>query len=1283
MNKKSKKKNTNKILIISATVLAVAVFGLAISKSDILSNSRISRLLRASITGKENYTISDKKDALVATANAYISRGVNIQYDSLRKTYLVDPEEATDDQTIYVDGGSLVYSIYKKAFNIDVMPTSNKLYEYASEMKDSDYVVKYSSKYDEEDEYSSLSQISSDISSGLEIGDIIVVEYDKNDMVHYHSMLVVDTNPVKVVEATGKNTYSADLTIDDEEMPFEINDTYPESTSFYEDSSNLAIKKRAISLPDYTSITGYAVIRPFGSDGITYNTNTNLGTEEINLTNSAKARLEYSGIKIVKTSDKHDNTSVNLGDTITYTIKINNTSSSAYSSIDIEENISNNVTIQSSSDSGVVTDNKIKWTNISVPANGTKNITYSVKVKNDVNYLNSYVTSDGNLDGISTGKINLKIVNTLSTTDQNRFASVDKNIEAVKNLYNSIGSGFDTNGVFDNITDINQVLSSDTFSHFIVDSNYYLRESEINEGNIDTDDTNFGLDSYDSNKKIGLKYSSLINGDLVVTPYVVYLYADDSLYSISSTSYSTIGSDIPKFMDDLYGRNQFAILRPSVGMPAAVKINSSKTNVAVGGTLKLNTAIYNSDSVVGTTISCVSSDSSKATVTTTGNVSDGCTVTGVATGTSTIKVETSNGKTDSVVVNVKASLDNNANLQKISVYKYNNGVDDDELLKEFNSPSETNNSYTIAENKNAFAISIIGTPQENTSSYYVYKVNGVEEENQENSNIVVLKPGLNRIIVRGLAESGATKDYELKITREYTDSNLLSSLSVSGSKLYNDDGDEIDFNPLLTTYRANVATDTLEDFNISIFATPKLYGANVVINGPETLVYGENIFTVDVSGVSTDTKTYTLKVNITEPISNETRLKDITVNGVGVGPLDEVSGEHIFDPDTYEYSVEIEPNVCEISVGYTKIKASQNVEIIAPSDATCNSRLLEYEINVTAESGDTSTYRLYITKDITLDAKLADLKVYGQGMDEEETPLSLDPVFDPNTNNYNLTVDYDIAEVSFTATPVDAFASVNIIASPSLEVGDNNVVEIIVSVPDGDEQIVSTYTIHITRLPSTDNKLDRLYIEGYSINPNFDSDVLNYTATVPNGVEQINVGAEYTSSNYMEITGDGIHDLEVGQNLIEIVCPPPEGESRTYTILVTRLDDISIEDVTFIDDIAIVSDMVTVNGLKDKAGGSSNVSILDKNKNEKSNDEQVATGDYLKIGSSQYRVAIRGDYDQDGEVDLYDVNKLYRDIMDGTIPIDNEVVRRAGDFDSDSEVDLYDVNALYRKCMDN
>lgn len=87
---------------------------------------------------------------------------------------------------------------------------------------------------------------------------------------------------------------------------------------------------------------------------------------------------------------------------------------------------------------------------------------------------------------------------------------------------------------------------------------------------------------------------------------------------------------------------------------------------------------------------------------------------------------------------------------------------------------------------------------------------------------------------------------------------------------------------------------------------------------------------------------------------------------------------------------------------------------------------------------------------------------------------------------------------------------------------------------------------------SKDNSLKKLSLSVGTLSPKFAANVVNYTATVPGDVTEVEVNAVTSNANATIESVAGNTDLQVGLNTIRIVVKAENGALATYTIEVTR-----------------------------------------------------------------------------------------------------------------------------------
>ncbi len=183
---------------------------------------------------------------------------------------------------------------------------------------------------------------------------------------------------------------------------------------------------------------------------------------------------------------------------------------------------------------------------------------------------------------------------------------------------------------------------------------------------------------------------------------------------------------------------------------------------------------------------------------------------------------------------------------------------------------------------------------------------------------------------------------------------------------------------------------------------------------------------------------------------------------------------------------------------------------------------------------------------------------------------TLDPAFSPDVTDYAVTVGNEVTEISVTATASDDAATLTVdgaatdsgaaSAPIALAVGTGQV-DIVVTAEDG---TTKTYSIAVTREPSSDASLSALELSAATLNETFDPATTAYTADVENAVESTTVTATASDdAATLEIDGTAVDSgaasqpiaLAVGDNAITVAVTAEDGTTtETYTITVTRAE---------------------------------------------------------------------------------------------------------------------------------
>jgi hypothetical protein len=219
-------------------------------------------------------------------------------------------------------------------------------------------------------------------------------------------------------------------------------------------------------------------------------------------------------------------------------------------------------------------------------------------------------------------------------------------------------------------------------------------------------------------------------------------------------------------------------------------------------------------------------------------------------------------------------------------------------------------------------------------------------------------------------------------------------------------------------------------------------------------------------------------------------------------------------------------------------------------------------IHVTSQNGTTQAYSVHVTRQLPGMTDLHALSL---------SAGTLTPAFHADEQYYSSTVTNDVYEITVTPVLEDPLATVMVNGTAAmngaasqtipLHVG-NNEVSLIVTGQNGDTQ---TYSITVTRLPSTNASLNLLAISSGMLTPAFQKNVMRYEATVANSVNAITVTqSAYESLSIVTINGDIVASgaasaaipLKIGVNTIKVTVMAPNGiDHAEYEIRVTRQDE--------------------------------------------------------------------------------------------------------------------------------
>ena len=444
----------------------------------------------------------------------------------------------------------------------------------------------------------------------------------------------------------------------------------------------------------------------------------------------------------------------------------------------------------------------------------------------------------------------------------------------------------------------------------------------------------------------------------------------------------------------------------------------------------------------------------------------------------------------------------------------------------------------------------------------VVRVNGVPISTGSASAAIQLAVGNNTITTMVTAQDNITTGtYTIVVNRAPSTTASLSSLSLSSGIL------SPAYATQTTAYTASVPHDVAA---IKLTPSTAVITSVIRVNGVQVnsgnssdaiqLAVGNNTITTVVTAQdNTTTRTYTIIV--TRAPSSVATLSSLALSSGTLSPA--------FAPETIAYTASVPYNVESLTLTPISTATASAVRVngvlISPGGATAGIPLVvgNNTIIIVATAADnitTRTYTVIVTRAALSEAALSSLSL------SSGTFL---PAFAPSTTAYTAIVPHGVASIKLTplSTSNTSVVHVNGVmvssGSPSAEIRlavGNNTITIVVTAQD--KSTTRTYTMIVSRAPSTAAALASLSLSSGILSPAFASGTTSYTAFVQNAISSIKlspVSAENTM--IIKVNGESIATggttseipLKVGDNIIgTIVTAQDNITTTTYTVVVTR-----------------------------------------------------------------------------------------------------------------------------------
>ena len=364
--------------------------------------------------------------------------------------------------------------------------------------------------------------------------------------------------------------------------------------------------------------------------------------------------------------------------------------------------------------------------------------------------------------------------------------------------------------------------------------------------------------------------------------------------------------------------------------------------------------------------------------------------------------------------------------------------------------------------------------------------------------------------------------------------NKLASLEVVGYTY------TPEFNANTKGYNVTVPEDTT---SVQIRATAADTKATVTLpgtNGLVTLTGASTTATVKVTSESGTPNNYTvtIKKQTTEPVvvekSSDATLKALDVSGFSLTPA--------FSPTSTSYSMRVNNNITALNVKATPNDSKATVKVTGNSGWVVGNNVIT--IKVTAEDGvATMTYYVNVTR-AAANVKSSDTNIDLRILSTH----TMEPVFNNSINEYAVTVPYDVTKLDMTITPYDKKTTTKVSGNADFEIGDKNVVKILVTAEDGSTK---TVTLNVTRSEDTASAdiLD-LRVVGHTLNPEFKPSTTEYKVNVGNKEKELNLIVKVAEDSTYEVSGN--KDFKVGKNVVLIKVTDRNGYIKYYQIEVNK-----------------------------------------------------------------------------------------------------------------------------------
>lgn len=487
-----------------------------------------------------------------------------------RRNMYSSPEDSTSQRTVYLDCSSFVNSIYSEAFGVNILP-----YKISETNASTKYYDEYTRTYNgvnvdvvghwETPDYPTdedKQEVIDWIKSNLQVGDILNYRHGKTSGTSGHVYMYMGDE--KFIHRPGAGSYN--VVSSNPALSYDVERNDPIEIFNYSRIFNKSTNSRYIfRSTESDSIWSFSLLRPLARN--------------LTPTEETISRMQTPGLDAEKVSSVFENNAVAVGDIITYTITLENTSSNYYKDIVVSDVIPANTEFVSASNNVVVKGNKLSWQG---DIKGKEKVVVSYDVRVTGNTKSKLIISNS----AYVNKVKLgNIMHTISAFDNdalnalsdkaNEYAGVAKSgsaLDIIRDLYNDVYGynvldGYSVADILDSLLDSeNYVCKTDSPLYEMLVPNLY--------GGLNLKEGYRNYVNHNDRTRLVSKQELAI-GDIIIADWkkgnIVFMYMGDSkLLAVEDGKCTalTIGDNIFENPDNilisLLAYDRFVILRPSM-----------------------------------------------------------------------------------------------------------------------------------------------------------------------------------------------------------------------------------------------------------------------------------------------------------------------------------------------------------------------------------------------------------------------------------------------------------------------------------------------------------------------------------------------------------------------------------------------------------------------------------------------------------------------------------------------------------------------------------------------